>query len=64
MSTLSMYYLDILKDMMIGENGYQFVTKAEQAAAKEARKKAKAAGQPIPKGKPGTLLKIFRWMRQ
>lgn len=57
MSTLSMYYLDILKDMMIGENGYQFVTKAEQAAAKEARKKAKAAGQPIPKGKPGTLLK-------
>lgn len=57
MSTLSSQYFSVLKAMVLGEKGYQFATKAEQAAAKEARKKAKDAGQPIPKEKPGTLLK-------
>ena len=49
MSTLSSQYFSVLKAMVLGEKGYQFATKAEQAAAKEARKKAKDAGQPIPK---------------
>ncbi len=57
MSTLSIQYFSALKAMVLDEKGYQFVTKAEQAAATEAKKKAKAAGQQPPKEKPGTLLK-------
>ncbi len=57
MSTLSMYYFNVLKNMIMGNDGYQFATKAEEAAATEAKKKAKAEGRQPPKGKPGTLLK-------
>ena len=51
MSTLCMHYFGILRAMVLGDNGYQFVTKAEEAAYKAAKEKAKAEKKQAPAGK-------------
>ncbi len=57
MSTLGIDYFNILKDMVTGEDGYYFVTKAKKTEAAEAKKKAEKEGKQPPIGKPGELLK-------